>query len=565
MKTLIISAKSFLKIPSVIITYLIMLIATNVVLLKLFNAFRVANQNTDRPSVDTIYYYLDIFMISIILYSVFMFIGYEYMRRSYIGGGYEGIKGRCGKVDVAWFGRMVILFFAALLVTINVSVYFIIGHRFLEKDGIDITYILRCVVEWFFLLSLGALGIGVTISIIKNKIVGYALMIIIVVLVLPNLAELWSDLQINYGLPIYTLRDLFGFIYEDFLSVPDGLYGIPSGSFRIYSMILWVLIALLISASHINMKNKLIIRIIFVFIMLSACTCMYKIYHKGSELSMSNRPDSALAETSSYYSQANETLRDMNDARFAVKKYTMEFKVRDRLYADVTMDLSDCSDDEYVFTLHHGYDVRDVLCNGESVCFTRVGDYVTVHTKHSMNEISIRMIYNGYSSTFYSNKNACFLPQMFAYYPVPGHRTLYTDDQGYYLSSCGISEYDVRVDGVKAVTNLSGGDDHFTGKTDGLTIVSGIFDMVDDGRKKAIIYPMQSSSIDAVEYLESKDIKYEIDKIEDFLGIDISIGINDKTVFVIPGSLAFNSLLGNYYEYNDAIYINGYIGPYDIL
>lgn len=124
-----------------------------------------------------------------------------------------------------------------------------------------------------------------------------------------------------------------------------------------------------------------------------------------------------------YYSSDME--REI-DAQYRASGYDMVLKFGRQLTAEVAMAVDSPNLEAYPMTLYHGYQIKSVTDDtGEPLRYTRDGDYLTVENNPSGSLREIRLAYAGYSSTFYSNSQAVYLPGSFPYYPQPGFHTVF--------------------------------------------------------------------------------------------------------------------------------------------
>lgn len=112
---------------------------------------------------------------------------------------------------------------------------------------------------------------------------------------------------------------------------------------------------------------------------------------------------------------------------FDVLCYTLDFTFTDMLHADATMDVSEQTLPEYVFTLYHGYTVSSVEDeSGHPLRFSQERDRLTVYPMPNATVRAIRLHYSGWNNIYYSNWQGAYLPCFCYFYPVAGSHTIYT-------------------------------------------------------------------------------------------------------------------------------------------
>lgn len=558
--------KLFCKSPSVVIPFLLLLTGENVVLVLIYQAFMEVVHNPDvAGTADPAFYYKDILEICFLIFIFFLFISYEFMRKIKEASMEEIL---CVGESSGWvirINQMLVLGSAAVIHTLNISVYLWLGYKVLNTPGLYTGEILKMLFLDIFLLSLASIGIGYLISKLTNRFAGYAVMLGILFLILPNTADLLLDYQIDYHIPVFALRDLIYLIPPDITAVSDALYGMPLEGYRVAAMFFWILSALFVLGWGL-LRDKKKIRFLYGIAMTAVLFVTgYLVEDKGSVLLMSDHPDSVIMEKAGYNMQGPGK---EEKAAFTVSAYDMELSMKKELAAVVTVTVkAEKTLPEYIFTLYHGYRIKKIVDDrGNVLPFQQEGDYVTVDNGSLAPVKTLCFSYQGHSPTFYANSKACFLPGLFPYYPQAGFREVYQD-----LHFVGGDEpeadYRIRVlDQRSVVSNLKENNGVLEGRTDNVILLSGYYDETDVNGVSCVAYPLQPDSYENSSYFLSEEMKSKVEKLYEFLGIQKEFTVQGKKVINIPGSMAFNSALGTYYEYQDYILINGYdIDPYDIL
>lgn len=204
--------------------------------------------------------------------------------------------------------------------------------------------------------------------------------------------------------------------------------------------------------------------------------------------------------------------------------------------------------------------------NDTELVFKQEGDVVSIENKDNVSIDKICFYYSGHSATFYANKNACFLPGFFAYYPKPGICKLYKDSL-YVASEEKEANYSVYIaDSENITSNLPMINGRFEGKAENVILVKGKYLEKDINGTTCVTLPLDSESEYMLVDLLTGEMHDGIENMYKFLNIENKNNIERKKIFVIPGSVAFNSALKPYYEFSDYVLFNGYaMGTYDIL
>ena len=216
-------------------------------------------------------------------------------------------------------------------------------------------------------------------------------------------------------------------------------------------------------------------------------------------------------------------LQDPQEATFSVDAYDMQIKVRSRLYADVSMTISQTEKtDTYLFTLYHGYKVNEVLDGeGNALSYQRTGDYLDVTANLKEGNEVIRVIYEGSGNRYYSNYQGIALMGYFAWYPRAGHLQIFELQSA--LTRTNISEtsskFHLAAD-IKGeyMTNLNAvGEDEYEGQTNGVTVLSGLMQQMTVGDIRYCCPVMIADEI------ANYDLKGRVAVAEDYLAGDLQV------------------------------------------
>lgn len=563
MKKFTITIKLFCKTLSVIIPYVLLMLCINIALFQLTSAFATAAKDPDQLS-DALYFFGDINFVCFFLYMFFLFIGYEFMRKVR-GARMEEILSSYGGAGMKiYLKQFFVLALAVVLASANVSVYAVWGWKNLACADELLGEVVRLLLVNVFLLSLAAISMGTILSKIRNRFAGYAVIVLILFLILPNTVTFYESLQMEYHIPIFFIRDLIFLIPPDMIVSPDALYGFPLENYRIAGMLLWVAAAAAVLIWNILRKQVRLRNAVTVGLFLLMGFFIYETESKGSVLLMWHHPESA-SEVSAYYGNHEGK---SEEAAFGVSKYELELKMGKELEAEVWMTLSaEESPAEYHFTLDHAYRVRNVTDqDGAPLTYSRDGDYISVEAGgRKLSQIGIS--YKGHSTLFYANKKACFLPGFFAYYPKAGYQTAYSEGALSYLHHKEPkTQFEVTIDRDSMTSNLPKTDSGFQGEAEALTLVDGYYRITQEGDYRILSYPLMESEDESNRELPVQLVA-EFEELKEYLGIDsedLRLDLPDN-VFIVPGGLAFNSNVRSLYLYEDHAVISPTTSDKDIL
>lgn len=547
----------FIRTLSVSIPYLLLLIAENVFLFRLLRAFMGAAPE----EVQAIYLLKDMDYLYVLGFLFFLFISCEFMRKSREINLFETMRERAWMVEGSQFA---VLGTAIMIYALVFLIYAAAGVTVLHMQQMCFMQMLKIFVVNIVLLSCAATGMGYLISRIPNRYVGYLVILVVLMLILPANAKYFSMLQWGRGISIYWLRDWLYLLPPDIQAVGDPLYGMPVEGYRVATMLLWIGIGGWIFARSVWRYTKGKRRVADGLVILWIVLCALVVVNEGSVLRMTDHPKSAESEDQNYY-QAQTQIEE-KEKDFQVRAYDMELSFGRELSAKVTVDVStENAPEQYHFTLYHGYKISDVTSeDGEKLLFTQEGDQVTVNNPQKKADEKLTFHYKGSSPVFYANHNACFLPGFFAYYPIAGVENLYENGM-WKVNKRQSAAFTIHTKGLQAASNLPGKGDSHAGETSYVTLVGGNCREMDKNGNNEIVYPLDSHSLTAAEQFNKQEFSKEWKKLMTFLGIQEPSPAQDKMVVVIPGSLAFNTILDEYYDLGDHILTKNAVSPIQVL
>ena len=566
MKKFTLPLKLFCKTGSVIVPYILMMLAVNVMLFRLTDAFATAVEDPDTLS-DAVFFFGDINVVCFVFYLFFLFISYEYMRKVRESQ-MEEILSAYGSSGMGTYVRQfLVLALAVVLAAANISIYAVWGWKNLACADALLGEVVRLLLVNVFLLSLAAVSMGTVLSRVKNRFIGYAAIVAVLFLILPNAVSFYVTLQNEYHIPVFLIRDLIYLIPPDLFSYPDSLYGFPLENYRIAGMILWVVIAVAILFWKVLKKRARLRTVVMSCLCLLSGGLIYAAECKGSVLRMQDHPEAAIEEMAGYYNTHEEK---MEKAAFTVAKYELDLKIGKELEAEARMFIDEGpSLDEYHFTLSHAYQVESVTDeNGNALDYTRDGDYLCI-LPGGKKPTRIGICYKGHSSLYYANKKACFLPGFFAYYPKAGYRQQDFRDGGLDYDEPE-TQFEVKVNRDGMASNLPRDGAGFRGRAETLTLVDGIYHVSEQEGFQILSYPLMESEDEGIrEYPEN--LAHVWEKVKEYLGMDETDETDirlelPKKIIKMPGSLAFTSLAKGVFLYGDhAVVSSANIGAYDVL
>lgn len=489
-----------------------------------YGAFLLINKGSPELGIgDGSLYFLSFALrFSLITLVVFMFIGYEFFTIAKRDASLEWIAASQNGLWKLYLNQFAVMAAVALAAAIPQAllqaVFYIINQT---AHPACLWFTLECVFVYLFLTSLAGLSIALVASLLAKRIVSYLLMLLFAVLGSGYASSLY---ELAYEITTVDLTNVIRLLeimppsmnYE-----PSAFYGYSLQGFQIAAIFFWISLSFAIAAFLLLRRKRLPARAGAVLPCgLAAAACLMLTVLPASTMT---QVVYGSTDDGTYYSSDME--REV-DAAYRATGYDMVLKFGRQLTAEVAMAVDSPALDRYPMTLYHGYQIKSITDQtGEPLRYTRDGDYLTVENNASGSVQEIRLVYAGYSSTFYSNAQAVYLPGCFPYYPQPGFHTVFSTVYDGYEKNALIQPAQFRIE-IKApyqvFSNLAESNGVFTGTTEAPTLLSGFIDSFEiEGSK--IVYSVFWE-------LTRDEIKERIAEIDLFANPELK----GKSVFLLP-------------------------------
>lgn len=514
---------AFLK-NKVLMACAILYAALSTLIVGGYGVFVVAHKGDPEMGVgDGSLYFLSFALrFSLIALVVFMFIGYEFFTRAKRDASLEWIaatQNGLWKLFMNQFAVMAAVVLAAAIPQALLQAAFYIVNQ--TAYPAYLLFALACVFVYLFLTPLAGVCIALVASLLAKRIVSYLLMLLFAVLGSGYAAGLYEAAYEIARIDLSNAARLLEIMPPSMQYEPSAFYGYSLCGFQIAAIFFWISLSFAVAAFLLVRHKRISVRAGAVLPCgLAAAACLI----------LTVLPASTMTQTvygpkddRTYYSSDME--REI-DARYRALGYDMVLKFGRQLTAEVAMAVDSPNLEAYPMTLYHGYQIKSVTDDrGEPLRYTRDGDYLTVENNPSGALREIRLAYAGYSSTFYSNSQAVYLPGSFPYYPQPGFHTVFSTLCDGYEKNALIQPAQFRIE-IKApfqvFSNLRASDGVLSGSTEAPTLLSGFIDS----------FEMQESKIVFSVFWEltRNEIKERIAEIDLFENPELK----GKSVFLIP-------------------------------
>lgn len=413
---------------------------------------------------------------SLIALVVFMFIGYEFFTRAKRDASLEWITATQNGLWKLYLSQFAVTAAVVLVATIPQALLQAVFYSVNQTAyPAYLLFALACVFVYLFLTPLAGVCIALAASLLAKRIVSYLLMLLFAVLGSGYATNLYEAAYEIARIDLSNVARLLEIMPPSMQYEPSAFYGYSLCGFQIAAIFFWISLSFAVAAFLLVRHKRISVRAGAVLPCgLAAAACLI----------LTVLPASTMTQTvygpkddRTYYSSDME--REI-DAQYRALSYDMVLKFGRQLTAEVAMAVDSPNLEAYPMTLYHGYQIKSVTDDtGEPLRYTRDGDYLTVENNPSGALREIRLAYAGYSSTFYSNSQAVYLPGSFPYYPQPGFHTVFSTMYEAYDKNMLSQPVQFQIE-IKApyqvYSNLEESNGSFTGETDAPTLISGFID-----------------------------------------------------------------------------------------
>lgn len=430
----------------------------------------------------------------------FMFFSYALFSRESKSNVNEVILTcRNGKVRSSFCDLCLILAINAFLLLLFILYLGLQCDKALNSVQTDVLWFgIRCYLIHIILVNIFASLTGMAVSLIKNEIKAFAVMILLCCCFSQFFLESFYRLA-GDDLDLQHMIDLFGLTTRMYHAAPDYDYIFSIESVNLQRILFWIFLVLTILVYHLSQRKK----------RFSASCCgaatvlLFALYmlpngasYMNIDMNAENISDAWDEDYNYYYTHTEQTgslEHHESEENFKITKYVADIHVNRILKADVKVYVDKPELETYMFSLRHEYRVTSVEDErGEQLNYRQEGDWITLQPEDAGKHSKFVFHYQGASKKFYSTSQAVRLPAYLAYLPFSGKRYLFLDfvqkygDQdtslvlynGPTLEGPGYkTEYDITVDsGLKLYSNLPKIEsNHFHGISDGVTLMANTF------------------------------------------------------------------------------------------
>lgn len=540
-----------------------------IIMILLLNIYLIYQSYCYSIHKDSLYFLQATQQISIFIFIFFIFISYEklsYFKRKNIE---ELIFYNYKAKSKFYLSNIYSLLITAIIIFANILIFNIVIYYISNVNFNKFLYhILENNILNILFTSVLAIFIGIVISFIDKRIKAYTLFILIIFLVSPVMEYISFPLIQIYNLDIYNFTDYFQILIPDTNYVAEWLYGLSIDSKRWLIVCMWTCICIFIFINKISNKKNIIFKGCFISLIIFMGVIGISIINSGERLCLDYRT-TAFAKYDQRYYQLEKDYKEVNEknADFSIDKYNMNLKINKELNAEVEVYLtSEKKIDIYDFTLYRSYEIESIVDkDGNELEYIRNGDYFSVINNRNENIEYIKIKYSGFAPSYYSNKEAAYLPAYFPYYPIEGCIRIF-NSLNIYESERNLEkkQFDVNVESnLELYSNLDKSENRFTGISEGLTLIGGLVEEVKLDGVDIIKSPL-NNNLNNINYDYLNELQKAFDEISWIFGDGVTPQILNKKIIQIP---ELNSVYTKFIEtsYSDHLFLYFNDDPKNII
>ena len=346
-------------------------------------------------------------------------------------------------------------------------------------------HLVKAVILYGGLPGLIGMGCGFWLSNDRNGR-SYVLILILAILfspimndLLPNsfLGVLKIDEWVRISVPNWWILSNSSFV--------DPLYGVPIETTRWILAVFWL--GVFCSLWLLSRKQrKTVFGTIGLIVTLGITVCCgvrFSARDQDSRLvyEQSGIPGKGIEFEDQFFYEAWQKQTITKDPNVSVSSYNMNLTIEDCLIGIVSLQLLEPAEagETMLFTLYHGLIVKSVTDEtGQEILFVQDGDWLDITADHNVCKLTIA--YKGRFAKYYTNNQAVLLPAYVAYYPIPGHLTLWEGELNTTVP-VGNQPHRQYIVHVKSSAPIACslpmvGDGEYSGISDGVTLIGGFWE-----------------------------------------------------------------------------------------
>lgn len=342
-----------------------------------------------------------------------------------------------------------------LLIFVNISAlvssFYLLSCQFRADYFLQIMRNLAC---WYGLLPLLAILIGLFLSYMKSYqgiIIAY---ILILLVSSPLVNAVCRSISFNTGVNTSGILKYFKLMPLPRYDIASTIayLGTPVTFDAVWLLLLWIFLfclgILLISGHR--------CRYLYAFnggMCILCFLCLLNIPH-SSRIEYGDINEGSEHNSYYYLFQDKENTAEalLSEQDYGIQCYHIDLRVRDGIQANVTIDITDTNQSEYLFTLYHTYKLEGITDqNGDALEYSRFDDYIRISSHAPVSQFVFQ--YSGSAPGACTNSEGIHLSSYFPFYPMQGIQAVYYSYTDSYLDHqmSDKTPFYVHVDSTKQV------------------------------------------------------------------------------------------------------------------
>lgn len=269
----------------------------------------------------------------------------------------------------------------------------------------------------------------------KNRIAANSFLVFMLIMMSPLLERfIWR--QKPKGIPIdrimKKIRWIFSIFYQNASWSPDTQYGLQTEDPRLELQLFWIfgIAAVLFWIYRKESRRK----------KAAACLCggtafiLVVFSYLPSSMYRLDESWDGIFEDMAYYSDEENGIPapSAKEPDLKIEAYDLTVDIGSRLKVDGELLVSsEKPKDEFILTLYHGYQVKEITSEKMEIAYERQEDRIILKFPEAVDQCAFRIVYEGSSGKYYSNSQAIMLPGYFPWYPMAGDRQIFVQYPNY--------------------------------------------------------------------------------------------------------------------------------------
>lgn len=269
----------------------------------------------------------------------------------------------------------------------------------------------------------------------KNKIAANSCLVFMLIMMSPLLERfVWREKPkgILIDRILKKIRWIFSVFYQNAIWSPDTQYGLQTEDARLELQLFWIFG---IAAVLLWIYRKESLRKKAAAFLCGGTAFILAVFsYLPSSMYRLDESWDGIFEDVAYYSDEENGIPapSAKEPDLKIEAYNLTVDISSRLKVDGELRLSsEKPKDEFILTLYHGYQVKEITSEEMEIAYERQEDRIILKFPEAVDQCTFRIVYEGSSGKYYSNSQAIMLPGYFPWYPMAGDRQIFVQYPNY--------------------------------------------------------------------------------------------------------------------------------------